>query len=54
MASPQPRVGVVTYPGPELPADVVGHTRSKYIEAFELLTKIPFGEYGKQPSVVLG
>jgi phosphoribosylaminoimidazole-succinocarboxamide synthase len=43
-----------TYPGPELPADVVGHTRSKYIEAFELLTKIPFGEYGKQPSVVLG
>ena len=42
------------YPGPELPADVVGHTRSKYIEAFELLTKIPFGEYGKQPSVVLG
>jgi phosphoribosylaminoimidazole-succinocarboxamide synthase len=43
-----------TYPGPELPADVVGHTRSKYIEAFELLTKISFGEYGKQPSVVLG
>jgi phosphoribosylaminoimidazole-succinocarboxamide synthase len=42
------------YPGPALPADVVGHTRSKYIEAFELLTKIPFGEYGKQPSVVLG
>ncbi len=43
-----------TYPGPELPADVVGHTRSKYIEAFELLTKIPFGTYGEQPSVVLG
>jgi len=43
-----------TYPGPELPADVVGHTRSKYIEAFELLTKIPFGEYREQPSVVLG
>jgi phosphoribosylaminoimidazole-succinocarboxamide synthase len=43
-----------TYPGPELPADVVGHTRSKYIEAFELLTKIPFGEYRDQPTVVLG
>ena len=43
-----------TAPGPELPGDVVAHTRSKYIEAFELLTKIPFGEYGKQPSVVLG
>ncbi len=43
-----------TYPGPGLPADVVGHTRSKYIEAFELLTKIPFGEYREQPSVVLG
>jgi phosphoribosylaminoimidazole-succinocarboxamide synthase len=43
-----------TYPGPELPADVVGHTRSKYIEAFELLTKIPFAAYGEQPSVVLG
>ncbi len=42
------------YPGPELPADVVGHTRSKYIEAFELLTKIPFGEYRDQPTVVLG
>ncbi len=43
-----------SYPGPELPADVVGHTRSKYIEAFELLTKIPFGDYGREPSVVLG
>jgi len=43
-----------TYPGPELPADVVGHTRSKYIEAFELLTKIPFGEYRDLPTVVLG
>jgi phosphoribosylaminoimidazole-succinocarboxamide synthase len=43
-----------SYPGPELPADVVADTRSKYIEAFELLTKIPFGRYGEQPSVVLG
>jgi phosphoribosylaminoimidazole-succinocarboxamide synthase len=42
------------YPGPELPADVVGHTRSKYIEAFERLTKIPFPRYVEQPSVVLG
>jgi phosphoribosylaminoimidazole-succinocarboxamide synthase len=43
-----------TYPGPELPEDVVMHTRSKYIEAFELLTKIPFGAYVENPSVVLG
>jgi phosphoribosylaminoimidazole-succinocarboxamide synthase len=43
-----------TYPGPELPEDVVMHTRSKYIEAFELLTKIPFEEYLKDPNVVLG
>ncbi|MCW2978270.1 MAG: Phosphoribosylaminoimidazole-succinocarboxamide synthase [Actinomycetia bacterium] len=43
-----------TDPGPELPADVVADTRSKYIEAFELLTKIPFGRYVEQPSVVLG
>jgi phosphoribosylaminoimidazole-succinocarboxamide synthase len=43
-----------TYPGPELPADVVGHTRSKYIEAFERLTTIPFEQYLATPSVVLG
>jgi phosphoribosylaminoimidazole-succinocarboxamide synthase len=43
-----------TPPGPELPEDVVMHTRSKYIEAFELLTKIPFGAYVENPSVVLG
>jgi phosphoribosylaminoimidazole-succinocarboxamide synthase len=43
-----------TDPGPELPEDVVMHTRSKYIEAFELLTKIPFEEYLKRPDVVLG
>jgi phosphoribosylaminoimidazole-succinocarboxamide synthase len=42
------------YPGPDLPEDVVADTRSKYIEAFELLTKIPFGRYVEQPSVVLG
>jgi phosphoribosylaminoimidazole-succinocarboxamide synthase len=43
-----------TYPGPELPEDVVFHTRSKYIEAFELLTKIPFPQYVESPSVVRG
>jgi phosphoribosylaminoimidazole-succinocarboxamide synthase len=43
-----------THPGPELPEDVVMHTRSKYIEAFERLTKIPFEQYVERPSVVLG
>jgi phosphoribosylaminoimidazole-succinocarboxamide synthase len=43
-----------TYPGPELPDDVVARTRSKYIEAFELLTKIPFDKYVEDPTVVLG
>jgi len=43
-----------TDPGPELPEDVVMHTRSKYVEAFELITKIPFPEYVANPSVVLG
>jgi phosphoribosylaminoimidazole-succinocarboxamide synthase len=43
-----------THPGPELPEDVVMHTRSKYIEAFERLTKIPFEAYLENPSVVLG
>jgi phosphoribosylaminoimidazole-succinocarboxamide synthase len=43
-----------TDPGPELPEDVVMHTRSKYVEAFELLTKIPFEQYLERPSVVRG
>jgi phosphoribosylaminoimidazole-succinocarboxamide synthase len=43
-----------TYPGPELPEEVVMHTRSKYVEAFELLTKIPFDKYIESPNVVLG
>ena len=43
-----------TYPGPELPEDVVMHTRSKYIEAFERLTKIPFHDYLANPSLVRG
>jgi len=43
-----------TYPGPELPADVVQGTRAKYVEAFERLTTIPFDAYLENPSVVLG
>jgi phosphoribosylaminoimidazole-succinocarboxamide synthase len=43
-----------TYPGPELPADVVQATRAKYVEAFERLTTIPFPAYLENPSVVLG
>ena len=43
-----------TAPGPELPEDVVMHTRSKYIEAFEQLTTIPFEAYVDAPPVVLG
>ncbi|HEY2373435.1 MAG TPA: phosphoribosylaminoimidazolesuccinocarboxamide synthase [Gaiellaceae bacterium] len=43
-----------TEPGPVLPEDVVRHTRSKYIEAFEQLTTIPFEAYLERPAVVLG
>ena len=43
-----------TAPGPEIPAEVVADTRSKYIEAFERLTTIPFPSYLENPSVVLG
>jgi phosphoribosylaminoimidazole-succinocarboxamide synthase len=43
-----------TDPGPELPDDVVARTRSKYVEAFERLTTIPFEAYLETPSVVLG
>jgi phosphoribosylaminoimidazole-succinocarboxamide synthase len=43
-----------TDPGPELTEDVVAHTRSKYIEAFERLTTIPFASYLESPNVVLG
>ena len=43
-----------TYPGPELPDDVVSGTRARYIEAFERLTEISFEEYLARPSVVLG
>jgi len=42
-----------TYPGPELPADVVSGTRRRYIEAFEHLTALRFDDYLANPSVVL-
>jgi phosphoribosylaminoimidazole-succinocarboxamide synthase len=41
-----------TYPGPELPDDVVVGTRARYVEAFERLTAIPFDEYAADPEVV--
>jgi phosphoribosylaminoimidazole-succinocarboxamide synthase len=42
-----------TYPGPELPADVVDGTRARYVEAFERLTEIGFDEYLADPDAVL-
>jgi phosphoribosylaminoimidazole-succinocarboxamide synthase len=40
-------------PGPELPEDVVAGTRSRYVEAFERLTGLPFDRYVTDPGVVL-
>ena len=42
-----------TYPGPELPDEVVEGTRSRYVEAFERLTGIEFERYSADPEVVL-
>jgi phosphoribosylaminoimidazole-succinocarboxamide synthase len=42
-----------TVPGPELPAEIVEGTRARYVEAFELLTGIPFAAYVADPEVVL-
>jgi phosphoribosylaminoimidazole-succinocarboxamide synthase len=42
-----------TYPGPELPDDVVAGTRARYVEAFERLTGIGFDAYLDDPGVVL-
>jgi phosphoribosylaminoimidazole-succinocarboxamide synthase len=42
-----------TYPGPELPADVLDGTRARYVEAFERLTEIGFDEYLADPDAVL-
>jgi len=43
-----------TYPGPELPVDVVDGTRGRYVDAFERLTGIEFADYLARPDVVLG
>ena len=40
-------------PAPELPDEVVAGTRARYLEAFELLTGIPFDEYAADPAVML-
>jgi phosphoribosylaminoimidazole-succinocarboxamide synthase len=42
-----------TYPGPELPDDVVAGTRARYVEAFERLSGIGFDDYLADPEVVL-
>jgi len=42
-----------TYPGPELPADIVDGTRARYVDAFERLTEISFDDYLADPGVVL-
>jgi len=42
-----------TPPGPELPEEVVAGTRSRYLEAFEQITGIPFDEYAARPQGVL-
>jgi phosphoribosylaminoimidazole-succinocarboxamide synthase len=43
-----------TYPGPELPQEVVTGTRARYIEAFEKLTGLAFTRYLENPQLVLG
>jgi phosphoribosylaminoimidazole-succinocarboxamide synthase len=42
-----------TYPGPELPDDVVEGTRARYVDAFERLSGISFDAYLADPMVVL-
>ena len=42
-----------TYPGPDVPEDVVAGTRARYVDAFERLTEIPFELYLSDPKVVL-
>jgi phosphoribosylaminoimidazole-succinocarboxamide synthase len=42
-----------TYPGPELPPEVVEGTRRRYVEAFEQLTSVRFDAYLANPSIVL-
>ena len=42
-----------TYPGPELPDDVVAGTRARYVDAFERLTGLGFDAYVADPEAVL-
>jgi len=42
-----------TYPGPELPEEIVSGSRARYVDAFERLTEIPFDDYVANPGVVL-
>jgi phosphoribosylaminoimidazole-succinocarboxamide synthase len=42
-----------SYPGPELPEDVVAGTRARYVDAFERLTGLDFDAYVADPEVVL-
>jgi phosphoribosylaminoimidazole-succinocarboxamide synthase len=42
-----------TYPGPELPSDVIAGTRDRYVEAFERLTRSSFTDYCEQPEIML-
>ncbi len=42
-----------TEPGPKLPPDVVAGTRARYVQAFELLTGVPFDRYLDDPGVIL-
>jgi phosphoribosylaminoimidazole-succinocarboxamide synthase len=42
-----------TYPGPQLPEEVIASTRARYVQAFERLCEIPFDDYLKDPEVVL-
>ena len=42
-----------TYPGPELPDEVVEGTRTRYVEAFERITGVSFDRYLEDPEVVL-
>jgi phosphoribosylaminoimidazole-succinocarboxamide synthase len=42
-----------TYPGPDLPPDVVEGTRASYIDAFERITGVGFDRYVEDPAVLL-
>jgi phosphoribosylaminoimidazole-succinocarboxamide synthase len=42
-----------SYPGPELPDEVVAGTRARYVDAFERLTGLGFAAYVADPEAVL-